>query len=355
LPEAGLNREAQDSPAQTVIFKLLIAWCLMALCVLETHERISEVLFGLILVLTCTGFLAGMASGRCVGPRTWLMGIAMGFLGGVPVGITIVLRGKAILRGWKIVMLLALCGGGAAGQTNLTNSSEAPNSDSTFRSTEDGWLDISGFLDQKYGFLPVVIPITEPAVGYGGAGGIMFLSKPLGQVQDGLGRPSITFVGGLGTENGTWGAMAGDMRYWLDDHLQTLVGVVYASANLDFYGIGNNPALFGNPLRYNLEPTGGMAQTKYRFGGSRVWAGLGYAFATTAVSFEAPPGTPGLPGFQNESNVGGLTPSLTYDTRDNFFTPNRGTYIEASAGVFTQALGADKPGGPAKTLPQRCK
>jgi hypothetical protein len=32
---------------------------------------------------------------------------------------------------------------------------------------QDGWLDLSGFLDTAYGFVPLVMPITEPAVGYG--------------------------------------------------------------------------------------------------------------------------------------------------------------------------------------------
>ena len=238
-----------------------------------------------------------------------------------------------------ILPLLFLGGWSAVGQT--TNSPVATNAPSKFRSAEDGRLDVSGFLDEKFGFLPVVIPITEPAVGYGAGGGLMFLSKPLGQVRDGLGRPNITVVGGLGTENGTWGTFAGDMRYWLDDHLQTLVGLVYASANLDFYGVGNDPALGSNPLRYNLEPKGGTARAKYRFGDSRVWAGLNYAFASTQVTFDKPPGTPGEPVIPRESNVGGFTPSLTFDTRDNFFTPNRGTYLEGSAGLFSPALGAD--------------
>ena len=245
-----------------------------------------------------------------------------------------------ILR--SLMVLLALCGSTVLAQTNVTSAPEATNAPSRFRSPEDGWLDTSGFLEEKYGFLPVVIPITEPAVGYGAAGGLMFLSKQLPQAPDGLGRPNITVVGGLGTENGTRGAVLGDMRYWLDDHLQTLVGLVCASANLDFYGIGNNPALAANPLRYNLEPKGGMVQAKYRFGDSRVWAGVSYAFAATEVSFDKPPGTPGVPAFKHESNVGGFTPSLTYDTRDNFFTPNRGTYLEASVGLFSQALGSDE-------------
>ncbi|PWT83477.1 MAG: hypothetical protein C5B58_06520, partial [Acidobacteria bacterium] len=216
------------------------------------------------------------------------------------------------------------------------------NAPSKFRSPEDGWFDVSGFLEEKYGFLPLVTPITEPAVGYGAAGGLMFLSRPIPQSEDGLGRPSITMVGGLGTANGTWGAVAGDLRYWLDDHVQTLVGLIYASANLDFYGIGNNPALADNPLPYNLEPKGGTVQAKYRFGHTRIWAGLSYAFSATRVTFDEAPGTPGVPVFQHESNVGGLTPSLTFDTRDNIFTPNRGTYLEASGGFFAPALGGDE-------------
>ena len=114
----------------------------------------------------------------------------------------------------------------------------ATNAASKFRSADDGWLDWSGFLDEAYGFIPLVIPITEPAVGYGAAGGLAFIDKPKGEAQSGFGRPNITAVGGLGTDNGTWGVMAGDMRHWLGDRLQTLVGVIHASVNLDFYGVG---------------------------------------------------------------------------------------------------------------------
>lgn len=148
-------------------------------------------------------------------------------------------------------------------------------------------------------------------------------------------------VGGMGTENGSWGMFAGDVRYWLDDRLQTVAGAVYASVNLDYHGIGAGGGLADQPLAYNLEPKGGMLQAKYRLGDSRFWAGLSYAFATTRVSFDAPAGTPGLPDFQRDSNVGGFTPSVTYDSRDNIFTPTRGACVEASAGVFSEALGGD--------------
>src|SRR3954468_10774369 len=134
------------------------------------------------------------------------------------------------------VLLMALCGATVQAQPNGAGTPEAANAPSKFRSAEDGCLDVSGFLEQKYGFLPIVIPITEPAVGYGVGGGLMFLSRPLPQAEDGLGRPNITIVGGFGTENGTRGGFVGDLRYWLDDHLQTVFGFIDASVNLDFYG-----------------------------------------------------------------------------------------------------------------------
>ena len=212
---------------------------------------------------------------------------------------------------------------------------------SKLRSPEDGWLDISGFLDEAYGFVPIVIPITEPAVGYGAAGALAFIDKPKGKTEDGFGRPNITLVGGLLTENDTKGVMAGDVRNWMDDRLQTLVGGIKASVNLDFYGVGRDVVHRNNHPTYNLDTVGAMMQAKYRFGNSKLWAGLGYALADTKVKFDTPFEKPNAQGFQRESRVGGLIPSLTFDSRDNIFTPTRGTYVEASIGLFSQALGGD--------------
>lgn len=219
-----------------------------------------------------------------------------------------------------------------------SRSTATTNAPSTSRSAEDDRVNHDRFIDH---LIPVVIPITEPAIGYGAAGGVAYIDKPPGEEKADLGRPNITAVGGLATENGTWGAMAGDSRYWLDDRLQTLVGGAYASMNLDFYGIGEDSRLESDPLTYNIEPMVGLVQAKYRLGDSPVWGGLSYALATVEVEFDAPATTPGLPDFHDESQVGGLTPSLTYDSRDTIFTPTRGTYIDTAAGLFSEALGGD--------------
>jgi outer membrane protein assembly factor BamA len=240
-----------------------------------------------------------------------------------------------------ILLVVMLCGSSAAAQMTIAAPAETEGAPSKFRSADDGWLDVSGFLDEKYGFLPVALPITEPAVGYGAAVALFFISKPLGEGRAGFGRPDITVVGGLGTQNGSWGTFVGDVRHWLGDRLETQAGLVYASVNLDFFGIGRDQRLDQHPLRYNMEPKGGFLRAKYRLGESPAWLGLGYAFSATRVTFDAPPGTPGLPAFRRDSNVGGLTPSFTYDSRNTLFTPTRGTFIEAVLGVFSRPLGGD--------------
>ena len=186
-----------------------------------------------------------------------------------------------------------------------------------------------------------MFPITEPAVGYGAAVGLAFIDKPKGEGRAGFGRPNITIVAGMATENGTRGGLVGDLRHWLDDRLQTIVGVFSASVNLDFYGIGEDNLLRDHPLRYNLAPQGGLARAKVRIGNTRAWIGLGYTLASTEVKFDAPDARPNLPGFERTSRIGGLTPTFSYDSRDTIFTPGRGTFIEADVGFFRKALGGD--------------
>lgn len=233
-------------------------------------------------------------------------------------------------------LLMGLSSLALAAEAEVGSEDKAP---SMFEG-EDGQFDVSGFLDQAYGFLPVMIPITEPAVGYGLAAGVMFISSPLGSATE-LKRPNITAVGGMRTENGTEGLFTGDIRYWMDGRLQTLVGYFDASVNLDFYGIGKNDVLADHPLRYNLDPRLAIGQAKYRLGDTRIWVGLGYAYADIDVSFDVSGDVPWLPPFDSNTKIAGLLPSVSYDTRDNVFTPVKGSYLELSGGWFGPNLGGD--------------
>ena len=115
---------------------------------------------------------------------------------------------------------------------------------------------MSYFLENPRGFLPIPIVVTEPAVGYGGGGAGMFLRPRREAGDEGWARPDISAVGAFGTQNGTWGAFAGDASRWLDGRLRTLVGAGAGQFNLDFFGLGSAPSSLDQGVRYSLQFTG---------------------------------------------------------------------------------------------------
>ena len=108
-------------------------------------------------------------------------------------------------------------------------------------------LDVGEFLDTIYGFVPILMPITEPAVGYGGTLGLIFIQRrepnPVGSYQ----KPNMTVAGGMATENGSWAVMGAHMGNWQDGQFETQVALMTGSINLDFYGIGDSGQA-NNPL-----------------------------------------------------------------------------------------------------------
>lgn len=197
---------------------------------------------------------------------------------------------------------------------------------------EDGWLDLSGFLDDAAGFVPLIVPITEPAVGFGLAAVPIFISKN-DPAPDGTPvHPNITAIGGFMTDNGSEGLFGVHSGSWLDGKLDTTIGGLTASVNLDFYGLGDRAN------QYNIEANGGMVEALYRLGGSSFKAGLGYLYADMKVSFDNP--FTGSDRFQLSSQLSGPKLVLEYDTRDNIFTPAKGSFANLSTSFNDPIFGA---------------
>jgi hypothetical protein len=85
---------------------------------------------------------------------------------------------------------------------------EMPTRDDFF-DAQDGFVDVSRFLDRAYGFIPVLVPITEPAVGYGAAAALMFVNRRGEPGSEEYRRPNLAAIGALRTENGTRGPPSG--------------------------------------------------------------------------------------------------------------------------------------------------
>ncbi|MEK7949221.1 BamA/TamA family outer membrane protein [Luteolibacter soli] len=223
----------------------------------------------------------------------------------------------------------------------------------SFCDPEDGAFDLSAFLDRPLGFIPLVVPITEPAVGGGAALMPVFINLP----EDDEGRPDIWGVGAMRTSNGSEGLLAGQSAYWLDGRLHTLIGAADASINLDFHGLGQDAELSGQPLTYNIDMTGGMIEARWALDRKKRWdVGLQYAYAEVNVSFpdlasnirvqgDPTGGKYGLnrgqrqrpDGFQSE--IGSVALSVSYDSRNNIFTPTKGLYSGLTATFNSSAFG----------------
>lgn len=222
-----------------------------------------------------------------------------------------------------------------------TESADAAKEVSLF-SEEDGWLDMSEFIDQAFGFIPLVVPITEPAIGYGAMVGFVFVDRGDKSAEAGFGRPNLTFVGGMKTENDTKGVFAADSRYWFNDQMQSLVGGFDMSVNLDYHGIGLDPTLEKDPQHYNISADGAVLLGRYRIGSTSSWLGLGYLQADTQLQFTRQAEQPELPEISLDNKLTGLLPEYTYDSRDSIFTPNKGYYFSSSAALFSPKLGGDE-------------
>ena len=218
---------------------------------------------------------------------------------------------------------------------------------SQFRDPQDGAFDVSQWLEKKTGFLPVPIFITEPAVGLGGGLALVFFHDTNkdadGKVKKGptgkLVPPSATIVGGLGTENGTWGVFGGHLGVWKDDRIRYTGAGGYVSVNLDYYGLVSQ--ILGRPLSFNIEGFALIQDIQFRIKDTPLFLGARYTYFKNEVRFDRLLPIPGVEPVDLDSAIGGLGAVATWDSRDNFFTPNAGVKAQATLTFWDPAFGSD--------------
>ena len=212
---------------------------------------------------------------------------------------------------------------------------------SRFRDADDGALDLGDYLLRHRGVLPVPIIVTEPAVGYGGGVALAYFSQSFEESArasrergEAVVPPDISIGVGLKTENGTWGGGAGHMGFWDQDRWRYLGFAGKAQLNLDYFSVS------GQPRAYRLDAMGLMQQLVRRVGHTGWFAGARYTYASTQSRFGA--GRPeDVPERGLDSAIGKLGLVLDHDTRDNIFTPSRGTFFEMEAAFARGAFGSD--------------
>lgn len=225
-------------------------------------------------------------------------------------------------------------GTAAPSQANQAVTPEKPDTSTgpakekvSWHSKDDGDFDASDFLLNHRGALPVPTIITEPAIGYGGGVALMFFSESMADAARNaketgvMTPPNITAVGGMYTENGTWGAGLMHFHTWGGDAIRYLGGLAKVNMKTDYYGLSNSPRT------YQLNGWLLVQQVLFRIGHSHWYVGPRYTYFDSNTHFTGQIAQEvGLPDAQRRIGKVGLV--IDYDSRDNMFFPNRGSYLE---------------------------
>ena len=165
-----------------------------------------------------------------------------------------------------------------------------------FFDPEDGQFDLSYFLENPRGFLPIPIVVTEPAVGYGGGAVGMFLRPRKEAGDEGWARPDISAVGGVRDAERHLGRVR--------RRCQPLARRAPAHAGRRRHRPGQSRLLrtrssapsFDRGVRYSLQFSGAVAQANWQLAPKSPWAvGLRYVYADVEPQLRDDPPFPASP------------------------------------------------------------
>jgi hypothetical protein len=212
--------------------------------------------------------------------------------------------------------------------------------------TLDGKLDMSRFLIELHGFIPIPFIITEPALGGFGVGmAPVFIKKrpPVidtvrGKAKLRLTPPDITGFAGIYTINNSYLLGAFRLGSWVKMRAKYRIISGYGNINLGFYHTIAGEEVKSN-FNFKMVPLAASLQ-KY-VPGTHLSGGIKYLYLQTKVSVDSE----SLPEFVTSKEIDSRVsmPGIIteYDNRDNIFTPDKGYFAFASVSWSNSIFGSD--------------
>jgi len=124
------------------------------------------------------------------------------------------------------------------------------------------------------------------------------------------------------------------MGFWDEDRWRYVGAVAKASLQLDYFSVS------GQAQAYQLDATALIQQLVRRVGTAGWFVGGRYTYVSTTSSF-ANQLPADVPLRELDIAIGKLGLIVDYDTRDNIFTPNKGTFFQMEGAFARGAFGSD--------------
>ena len=237
-----------------------------------------------------------------------------------------------------------------------------------FKDPLDGRFDASSFLvENAYGFLPVPIIITDPAVDGGlGVVGLFFHEseeqeqqrlKALRESEEGaryLLPPSVSAVAGAYTGNDSWIVGGGHMGFFKQGAVRYMGGAGFGNVNLDFFGTGDIG--FTRPVELNTQAGMMLNSLKFKLGNSRFFVGPTQRYVSARIepvnlgdldgSFLPPALQPPWQDIMTrlmtqDVVLSALGAVIEFDSRDNVFSPHTGYKYSLEHLWYRDEVGSD--------------
>ena len=189
---------------------------------------------------------------------------------------------------------------------------------------------------KKKKILPIAVPITEPAVGYGLIGGaLLFLPK-----NDSLQKSDI-IAGAAGiTTNGTWFAGGGYLGFWKNDKIRYTGFSGYGQITLDYYGFGSE-----NPVTFDQNVFIFMQQILFGIGKSDFYVGGKYQLSKITIPTDDKIDTEDFNSDDFALWNSGIAIIGEYDNLNNFLSPTKGVKFHLSYNQNLEVLGSQRDWG----------
>jgi len=220
-------------------------------------------------------------------------------------------------------------------------SLRAQTANKPFKDTLDGAFDISYYLYNLHGLLPIISPITEPAVGYGAAAALVyFIPKKTDSIDNKFRMPDIVGLAGGYTENGTWFAGGGYIGFWKKDHIRYRGVLGYGNIRLSYYGEGGS-LLENHPMKFSLNSLFFLQQAIFRIGESKFLLGGRYQFGRAKVTVFEEAFLPFIKPRDHDLTNSALGLIGEYESFNNFLSPSKGLRVNLTYDQYLEVIGSD--------------